>query len=123
MNDIDHAKLDSLRLDLETMRATMDGLNRRYHDAREDAQRSVSFFRVSTAASVHWRSGDDPVAAFLTLSAAQQAEHPVEIAAARAIAQQREAARAVYARIEAARPAFDALLALVNRCNKYALEA
>ena len=100
----------------------MDGLNRRYHDARENAQQSVLLFRVSMAASVHWRSGDDP-AVFLELSPKQQADHPAEVAAARAIVKQREAVRAIYARIEAARPAFDALLSLVNRCNKYAQEA
>jgi len=114
--DVD--KLQRLRLDLTERRAALNGLTQNYQAAREHIGQLIGSFAVSRAAAVHWHPGDDP-AVYLTLSAGQQAQHPDEVRAAREVSRAREAAQAIQARIEALRPAVDALTQLVKACDQY----
>ena len=118
MNTIDHRKLDRLRLDLTERHAALSGLSDRYQQARDVLQYLVLNFRTSRHAEIHWRRGDD-TNVFLTLPAAEQAKHRNEVENANAIALQRVEMAALHARVEALRPAVDALQRLINACGQY----
>ena len=121
MTAIDHKKLSRLRLDLTERHAALSGLTDRYQQARDGLQYLILNFRVSRHAEVHWRTGDD-TQVFLSLSAAEQAKHRGEVDRANEIALQRVEMVALQGRIEALRPAVDALQRLINACDKYTKE-
>lgn len=115
----DSIKLARLHMDVIEGRASLDGVTSRIHDSREAAQRMVLLFPLSRAGESHYRPGDDPVEAFLTLSAEQQARVPAECRAASEIQAERERARSLQTRIDALRPRVDALAQLVKACDEF----
>lgn len=117
--NIDAGKLARLQMTLTERRATIKGLTRNYDDDREASQQMVASFWVTRTGENHWRPGDDPVAAFLTLSPEQQARVPAECKSAREIQAERENARNLRARIDALRPELESLAQLVKACDEY----
>ena len=120
--NIDAGKLARLQMTLAERRATIDGLARNCNDSREASQQMAASFWVTRTGENHWRTGDDPVAAFLTLPPEQQARVPAECKAAREIQAERENARNLRARIDALRPEVDALAQLVKACDEFVKE-
>ena len=118
-NDIDLGKRAGLGMDLTQGRVSLDGLSRAYQDSREASQRMVMLLPLSRAGESHYRLGDDPVEAFLSLTSEQQARVPDECRAAREIQAERENARALQARLDALRPRVDALVQLVRSCDLF----
>lgn len=117
--DVDMGKFERLNMDLTEGRSTLSGLTQRYHETRDAEQHRVMMFRAGLAAQVHWRPGDDPVAAFLTMPPDRQADYEHEVRAAQAIERERTTMRALQARIDALRPQVDALAALVRNCEQH----
>lgn len=117
--DIDAGKLARLQMTLVERRATIDGLTRNCNDSREASQQMAASFRATRTGENHWRTGDDPAAAFLTLSPEQQARVPAECKAAHEIQAERENASNLRARIDALRPELESLAQLVKSCDEY----
>ena len=117
--DIDANKHARFHMALTERRATIDGLTRNCNDSREASQQMAASFWVTRTGENHWYPGDDPVAAFLTLSPEQQARVPAECKAAGEIQIERENARNLRARIDTLRPEVHALAQLVKACDEF----